>query len=55
MKTINSRTMRWEEHVECSEMQRRVYRVVAGKTEGGKKRPFGRTRRRWENNFKNGF
>jgi len=29
---------------------RSLYRVLVGKPEG--KRPFGRTRRRWEDNFK---
>ena len=37
-------------HVACMGERRGVYRVLVGKPEG--KRPLGRPRRRWEDNFK---
>jgi hypothetical protein len=45
---INSRRMRWADHVAC--MWKRRDRVLVGKTEG--KRPLGRSRRGWEDNIK---
>jgi hypothetical protein len=42
--------MRWAGHVARLGERRGVYRVLVGKPEG--KRPFGRPRRRWENNIK---
>ena len=42
--------MKWVGHVERVRERKCVYRVVVGKTEG--KRPFGRPRRRWEDNIK---
>ena len=42
--------MRWAGHVVCLREGRGVYRVLVGKPEG--KRPFGRARRRWEDNIK---
>ena len=42
--------MRWAGHVVHMEKRRGVYRVLVGKPEG--KRPFGRPRRRWEDNIK---
>jgi len=47
---IKSRRMRWAGHVACMGERRGVYRVLLGKYEG--KRPFGRPRRRWEDNIK---
>ena len=46
---IKSR-MRWAGHVAYMGARRGVYRVLAGKPEG--LRPFGRSRRRWEDNIK---
>ena len=37
-------------HVERFEERRAVYRILVGKPKG--KRPFGRPRRRWEDNIK---
>ena len=45
--------MRWAGNVALwgrGEERRGVYRVLVGKPEG--ERPFGRTRRRWEDNIK---
>jgi len=42
--------MRWAGHVERMGVRRGVYRVLVGKPEG--KRPFGRHRRRWEDDIK---
>ena len=42
--------MRWEGHVARMGERRGVYRVLVGKPEG--KRPFGRSRCRWEDNIK---
>jgi hypothetical protein len=42
--------MRLAEFVACMEKRRGVYRVLVGKPEG--RRPFGRPRRRWEDNNK---
>ena len=50
IRVIKSRRMRWVEYVACMEFRRGVYRVMVGKPEG--KRPFGRPKRRWENNNK---
>ena len=50
-KNININTsMRWAGHVARTGERRAVYRVLVGKPEG--KRPFGRPRRRWEDNVK---
>ena len=40
----------WARHVARMEQSRNAYRVLVGKPEG--KRPSGRPRRRWEDNFK---
>jgi hypothetical protein len=48
VRVIKSRRMRWAGHV--ARMGRGVYRVLMGKREG--KRPFGRPRRRWQDNIK---
>jgi len=50
---IKSRTMRWAEHVARMGERRGVYRLLVGKSEV--KRPLGRPRRRWEDNFKVGL
>jgi len=42
--------MRLAGHVARKEEWSRLYRVLVGKPEG--KRPFGRPRRRWEDNIK---
>jgi hypothetical protein len=42
--------MRWSGHVACMGERRGVYRALMGKPEG--KRPFGRPRRRWEDDIK---
>jgi hypothetical protein len=47
---IKSRRMKWAGHVVRMGKKRRVYRALLGKPEG--KRPFGRPRRRWEDNIK---
>ena len=47
---IKSRRMIWEGHVACMGEGRGKYMVLVGKTEG--KRPFGRPRRRLEDNIK---
>ena len=50
MRVVKSRKMRWAGHVARMGEGRGVHRVLVGKPEG--KRPFGRPRRRWENNIK---
>jgi len=50
VRMIKSRRMRWVGHVVRMGAKRDVYRVLVGKPEG--KRPFGRSRRRWEDNIK---
>ena len=50
VRVIKSRRMRWEGHVARMGEERGVHRVLVGKPEV--KRPFGRPRRRWENNIK---
>jgi len=42
--------MRWAGHVALMREWRGLYRVLVGKPE--RKRQFGRTKRRWENNIK---
>ena len=49
-RVINSRRMRWAEHVARMEKGRGVYRVLVWKPEG--KRPLRRLRRRWDDNIK---
>jgi hypothetical protein len=41
-----SKRMRWAEHVARMREERKMYKVLVGKSEG--KRPLGRPRRRWE-------
>jgi hypothetical protein len=50
VRVVKSRRMRWAWHVARMGEGRGVYRVLVEKPEG--KRPFGRPRRRWENNIK---
>jgi hypothetical protein len=50
LRVIKSRTMIWAGHVARMRVERGVYRVLVGKTEG--KRPLGRPRRRWEDNIR---
>ena len=47
---IKSRRMRWAGHVARMGERKGVDRVLVGKPEG--RRPFGRPRRRWEDNIK---
>ena len=47
---IKSRRMRWAGHVARMGEERGVYRVLVGKPEG--RRPLGRHRRRWVDNFR---
>jgi len=50
---MKSRRMRWAGHVARMGERRGVYRVLVGKPE--RKRPLGRTMRRWEDNIKMDF
>ena len=50
LRVIISRRVRWAGHVVRMGGRRGVYRVLVGKAEG--KRPYGRPRRRWEDNIK---
>ena len=50
VRVIKSRRMRWAGHVAHMEEGRGVHKVLVRKPDG--KRPFGRPRRRWENNIK---
>jgi len=47
---IKSERIGWAGHVARIGERRGAYRVLVGKPEG--KRPFGRTRSRWEDNIK---
>jgi hypothetical protein len=50
VRVAKSRKMRWEGHVARMVEEIGIHRVLMGKPEG--KRPLGRPRRRWEDNFK---
>jgi hypothetical protein len=50
IRVIKSRRMRWAGHMARMGEGRGVFRVLVGRPEG--KRPQGRPRRRWEDNFK---
>jgi len=50
VQVVKSRRMRWAVHVARIAESRGVYRFVVGKTEG--KIPFGRLKRRWDDNIK---
>jgi hypothetical protein len=49
IRQIKSRRIRWAGLAACMREERKVYRVLVGKPGG--KRPHGRPRHRWENNF----
>jgi hypothetical protein len=49
-RVIKSRRLRWARHVARMGERRGAERALVGKPEG--RRPLGRPRRRWENNFK---
>jgi hypothetical protein len=53
VRVIKSRRMKWAGHVARKGERRGVYRILVGKPE--RKRPFGRPRRRWEDNIKADF
>ena len=50
VRVIKSRRVRWVGHVTRIGESRSVYKVLVEKPEG--KRPFGRPRRRWDDNIK---
>ena len=50
IRNLKLRRLRWAGHVARMEQFRNAYRVLVGKPKG--KRPFGRQRRRWEDNIK---
>jgi hypothetical protein len=50
VRVIKSRRMSWVGHVARMGEKRGVYRIFVGEPDG--KRPFGRPRRRWEDNIK---
>jgi hypothetical protein len=50
IRIIKSRRMRWAGHVPRVGEKRNAYRLLVGKPEG--KRPLGRPRRRWLDNFR---
>ena len=48
---IKSRRLRWAGHVARLEEGRSAFKILTGKPSG--KRPFGRPRRKWEDNINN--
>jgi hypothetical protein len=50
IRVMKSRIMRWAGHVVRMGEKRGAYRILVGRAEG--RRPFGRPRRRWEDNIK---
>jgi hypothetical protein len=50
IRIIKSRKMRWAGHVERMGEKKSAYRLLVGKPE--RKRPLGRTRRRWVDNIR---
>ena len=50
IRNLKSRRLRWAGQVARMGQSRSAYRVLVGKIEG--KRPLGRPRRRWEDNFR---
>jgi hypothetical protein len=50
IRIIKSRNMRWEGHIARMWPKTNAYRMLVGKSEGG--RSLGRQRRRWVNNIK---
>jgi hypothetical protein len=53
VRVINSRRMRLVGHVACMGEERGVYTVLVRKHD--RRRPFGRPRRRWEDNIEMGL
>ena len=53
VRATKSRRMRWAGHVARMGEERGVYRVLVGKLE--RRRPLGRTRRRWVDNIRMDF
>jgi hypothetical protein len=53
IRQIKSRRMRWAGHVTCVGEERKMYRVLVGKSEGMK--PLGRSKCRWEDEIKRDF
>jgi hypothetical protein len=47
---IKSRQMRWAGHVACMGEERKLYKVLVGKSEG--KRPLGKPRRSWQDGIR---
>jgi hypothetical protein len=50
IRQIKSRRMRWAGHVARMGEERKVYKVLVGKSEA--KRPLGRLQRRWEDGIR---
>jgi hypothetical protein len=50
IRQIKSRRRKWAGHVARMGEERKLYRVLVGKSEG--KKPLGRPRRRWEDGIK---
>jgi hypothetical protein len=50
IRKVKSTRMRWAGHVARIGEERKVYRVLVGKSEG--KRPLGRPKRRWEDGIR---
>jgi hypothetical protein len=48
--SVSIKGMRLVQHVACVGDTRNAYKILVGKPEG--KRPFGRPRRRWEDNIR---
>ena len=49
VRVIESRRLRWTDHVARMEESRSAFKILIGKPTG--KRPLGRSRRRWEDNI----
>jgi hypothetical protein len=50
MRQVKSRRMRWAGHVARMGEERKVYKVLVGKSKG--KRPLGELRRKWKDGIK---
>jgi hypothetical protein len=48
IRVMKSRRMRWTGHVALTREMTILYKILVGKSE--EKRPFGRARRRWDDN-----
>ena len=53
VRVIKSRRLRWAGYVARMEEGRSAFKILTGKPTG--KRPFGRPRRRWEDNIRMGL